>query len=421
MSVCIRLPSYLEPLLALFAAHGESAYPVGGCVRDTLLGVPPHDWDVAVTTPPEVTQALCESAGLRVVPTGLKHGTVTVLMPLSGDLTDRTDAYDPIECTTCRTDGGYSDGRHPDAVSFTGRIEDDLSRRDFTVNAMAIERDSEGGLSILDLFGGREDLQKGIIRCVGDPVTRFSEDGLRVLRAVRFAVKLGFELERATREAVRTMAPMLARISRERVSAELEKILCSPNPERGIHLLRETALLPLVLPAGCPEPTVVGRLSALPPALIPRLSCLLWSLPAEQRAGDLDSLRLPTATVRAIDAICVSATWPLLFSATLARTARQWRHRLGTLTETALCVRRAQNAAEGETIDALLAAVRASEAVGEPVTLAELAVNGRDLIAIGHKPGREMQATLDALLAAVLETPANNTREVLLSLASRRD
>ena len=168
MSSAPSVPAYLAPLLSLFASHGEAAYPVGGCVRDTLMDIPPHDWDVAVTTIPHDTMAICHAAGYRTVPTGLKHGTVTVLV---GEEKPRM----PIECTTCRTEGGYSDGRHPDAVAFTGRIEDDLSRRDFTVNAMAFTH-AEGGLSVLDLFGGQDDLKSRIIRAVGDPDTRFTED-----------------------------------------------------------------------------------------------------------------------------------------------------------------------------------------------------------------------------------------------------
>ncbi len=435
MSSPFTLPTHLQALMTLFSDRGESAYPVGGCVRDTLLGVPPHDWDIAVTTPPEVTQALCESVGLRVIPTGLKHGTVTVLLPLDGDFADRTDRCDPIECTTCRTEGGYSDGRHPDAVSFTGRIADDLSRRDFTVNAMALRRDGTGELAVLDLFGGQDDLRAGVIRCVGDPITRFSEDALRMLRAVRFAVKLDFAIEPATGEAIRALSPTLARISRERVSAELEKILCSPSPEQGIRLLAETELLPLVLPAGAPSPAAVGRLSELPRELAPRLASLLWSLPPEVREANITSLRLPTATGKVITAVCASAELsvePMTLPATaetgvpseavrsLARTAREWRHRMGAPTAVALAVRRAQAAdtAEREAIDALLAAVRASEDAGDPVTVAELAIGGRDLMALGHKPGREIQETLHRLLAAVLDAPERNTRACLSELAT---
>ncbi len=418
----LTLPPPLASLLDLFAAHGEAAYPVGGCVRDALLGHEPHDWDVAVTTAPAATEALCTAAGLRVIPTGAKHGTVTVLLPASGDFSDRMGPYDPIECTTCRTEGGYSDGRHPDAVTFTGRIADDLSRRDFTVNAMALSRDGNGVPTVLDLFGGQADLAGRVIRCVGDPTTRFAEDALRMLRAVRFSVKLDFAVDPATEAAIRALAPSLSRISRERVSAEFSQILCSPAPERGVRLLTDTGLLPHILPAGAPAPSELGALSDLPPAFPLRLACLLWPLPPEARAQNLASLRLPTAVVKSVTALCAAAELPL---DSTPRTARTWRQRLGDAAVPALLVRRARLApadtAAASQIDALRAAVRASEAAREPVTLAELAVGGRDLIAAGHKPGPALQTVLEGLLTAVMDDPARNTRENLLAMAAQFD
>ncbi len=413
------IPSYLTPLLALFAAHGERAYPVGGCVRDALRGVEPHDWDVAVTTPPEYTQELCEAAGYRVVPTGLRHGTVTVLAPLSGDPTDRGD-YAPVECTTCRTEGGYTDGRHPDAVAFTGRIEDDLSRRDFTVNAMAFMLDPTAPAAppaVLDLFGGREDLAAGLIRCVGDPATRFSEDALRMLRAVRFAVQLGFAIHPDTADAIRTLAPTLGRISRERIRVELQKILESPTPERGMSLLAETGLLATTLPGGS-VPVAPGALDALPADFSLRLAALLWGLPEADMEGNLAALRLPTVTHRAIRQL---ATPRLLPTAPTPADARRLRHDMGELAAAALLVRRAHATAPAEhaALDELATLVRASEAAGDPVTLADLAVTGRDLLAVGHPAGPVLRETLDALLAAVLDDPARNTRATLLAEAAR--
>ena len=420
MTARIEIPAYLSPLLALFASHGEAAYPVGGCVRDLLIGTPPHDWDVAVTTAPETTRRICEEAGLRVVPTGIKHGTVTVLLPTSGDLADRAGAYEPIECTTCRTEGGYTDGRHPDAVTFTGRITDDLSRRDFTVNAMALTQSDAGELSVLDLFGGRDDLAAGLIRCVGDPATRFSEDALRMLRAVRFAVKLGFAIHPDTEAAIRDLAAGLARISRERVSEESAKILCSPDPARGIDLLRRTRLLPFVLPEGAEE---IGEIpaeafSSLPSELIPRLAAWLYPLAADAREKNLASLRLPTATRRAVTAICEAADLP---TDPTPRTAREWRRRLGALATTALLVRRARARDEKTVRDltTLIPEVEASIARGEAVSLAELAINGRDLMALGYREGRELQKILRALLEAVLDDPAKNTKNTLITLAAR--
>ena len=420
MTARIEIPSHLSPLLALFASHGEAAYPVGGCVRDTLLGTPPHDWDVAVTSVPELTRRICEEAGLRVVPTGIKHGTVTVLLPTSGDLTDREGAYDPIECTTCRTEGSYTDGRHPDAVAFTGRITDDLSRRDFTVNAMALVQDEAGSLSVLDLFGGQADLDAGIIRCVGDPTTRFSEDALRMLRAVRFAVKLGFAIHPDTEAAIRALAPSLARISRERVSEELAKTLCSPDPAEGVALLRRTALLPFVLPEGADgvRNLPAERFAALPCELIPRLAAMLFALPADAREKNLACLRLPTATRRAVTAICEATDLP---TEPAPYTARLWRHRLGDLATTALAVRSACEADEMTARDlaSLIPAVEESLARGEATTVAELAINGHDLLALGHREGRALQETLRALLAQVLEDPAKNDKNTLIALARR--
>ena len=408
------IPAYLSPLLSLFAAHGEAAYPVGGCVRDTLMGIPPHDWDVAVTTPPETTMAICKAAGYRVIPTGIQHGTVSVLAPHSGDPADREGGYELIECTTCRTEGGYTDGRHPDAVIFTGLIEDDLSRRDFTVNAMALTQ-TENGLSVLDLFGGREDLQKGVIRAVGDPDTRFSEDALRLLRGVRFAVKLGFTIEENTYAATRRQAEGLARISRERVSEELQKILTSPHPEQGISLLVDTGLLPYVLPRGI-SPLGTGDLSSLPADFAHRMACLMWGKDDQETAENLAGLRLPNALRKDIQSITRSAA---MKTEATPEAARRWRSALGELSLPALAVRRAHETAPAETRD-LIRLVEASIEQNEPVRVADLAISGTDLIALGFVPGRRIQEVLLELLEAVLKNPAKNTPEELTKEALKR-
>ena len=407
-------PSYLTPLLTLFASHGEQAFPVGGCVRDTLMGVKPHDWDVAVTTIPNETMAICHAAGYRTVPTGLKHGTVTVLAPHSGDPQDREGAYEMIECTTCRTEGGYSDGRHPDAVAFTGLIEDDLSRRDFTVNAMAFTH-AEGGLSVLDLFGGQDDLKNRIIRAVGDPDTRFCEDALRLMRGVRFAVKLGFAIEENTYAAICRRAEGLARISRERISEEFQKILTSPEPERGIQLLTETGLLPYVLPHGI-SPMGTGKLSSLPADFTTRMACLMWGKDDIKAQENLAGLRLPN-TVRK-DILTLTRSAVMEVGAT-PKQARQWRHALGELALPALSVRRAREEDTAET-DALIRMVEASMEKNEPVRIADLDINGTDLIALGFKPGRLLQDILCDLLEVVWNDPAKNTREELTKEALKR-
>lgn len=413
----ISIPAYLAPLLSLFASRGERAFPVGGCVRDTLMGVKPHDWDVAVTTVPHDTMAICHAAGYRTIPTGLKHGTVTVLVPHSGDPADREGRYDLIECTTCRTEGGYSDGRHPDAVSFTGRIEDDLSRRDFTVNAMAFMTEGDA-LAVLDLFGGQKDLANGVIRAVGDPDTRFTEDALRLLRAVRFAVKLGFTIEADTYAAICRRAEGLARISRERISDEFQKILTSPEPERGIRLLTDTGLLPYVLPHGI-SPDGMGDLSALPADFTVRMACLLWGQASDKTEENLAGLRLSNAVRK--DILAITRSTAMAVKAT-PRKAREWRHYRGDLTLPALAVRRAHTRADAEAaeLDALTELVRISIERNEPVRIADLDINGTDLISLGFKPGRLLQDILCDLLEAVWNNPAKNTREELIKEALKR-
>lgn len=411
MPASLAYPLYLKPLLSLFAAHGERAYPVGGCVRDTLMGIMPHDWDVAVTTDPHTTMAICHAAGYRTIPTGLKHGTVTVIVPHSGDPFDRESTYDLIECTTCRTEGGYSDGRHPDAVAFTGRIEDDLSRRDFTVNAMALTISDEGdGTAVLDLFGGQNDLAGRIIRAVGDPDTRFTEDALRLMRAVRFAVKLGFVIEEKTYAAIRRQAEGLARISRERVSEEFQKILISPEPERGVILLCDLGLMPYVLPHGI-SPRGMGDLSSLPADVTTRLSCLLWEMDDDAIRQDLAGLRLPNAVCK--DVLAITRSYIMSAQPTPKR-ARQWRHALGDEALPALAVRRAHGQ---DSADQLAELVKVSIEMNEPVRIADLDIDGTDLIALGFKPGRLLQDIFCDLLEVVWEDPAKNTREELIKEA----
>ena len=398
-------PDGVRALLRLFRERGVGAYPVGGCVRDALMGIPPHDWDVAVTTVPEETEALCRDAGWRTIPTGIAHGTVTVLIPDGG----KPEGYEPVECTTCRSEGGYSDGRHPDAVCFTGRLTDDLLRRDFTVNAMAADAVGDGFV-IIDICGGREDLAAGRIRCVGDPVQRLTEDALRILRAVRFATKLGFTIEPETEAALRATAPGLARISRERVRAEFLQILCGKAPMRGMELLVGLGLLEYVLPHG--TISEFGNLSLLPAQDVARLACVLYGMDDTDVRRNLESLRLPTQTVRDVLAVLDGAAFVRGLDCT-DRAARRLRQRVGSLSMTALEVL----AAHGQDTAQMQAMVRASEARGECVTLRGLAVTGRDLAAVGIRPGRETGEVLARLLEAVIDCPEKNTFETLIKEA----
>lgn len=211
----INIPENIAAVLDKLQAAGFEAYIVGGCVRDSLMGACPHDFDVTTSALPEETECVFE--GFRVIETGLKHGTVTVL----------SDG-EPVEITTFRVDGEYRDCRHPESVSFSRRIEEDLSRRDFTINGMAYNP----RLGFVDLFGGREDIRRGVIRCIGKPEKRFGEDALRILRALRFAAVLDFSIEENTARAVRELRGTLRQVSAERIFAELKKLLCGRAAER---------------------------------------------------------------------------------------------------------------------------------------------------------------------------------------------
>lgn len=242
------IPAEVVRCLDTLRQAGHAAHPVGGCVRDLLLGRTPGDYDVCTSAHPEQVMALFE----HTIPTGIQHGTVTVL---TGD--------GPVEVTTFRREGGYADGRHPDAVTFDVGLTEDLARRDFTINAMALGPAGE----VIDPFGGQADLKARLVRCVGEPDRRFSEDALRMLRAVRFAAQLGFAIQPNTEEAIRRNAGRMRQVSGERIKTELEKTLLSPRPERAGDLIRWGLLAHLWPVRGCPDLT---GLRDLPPQPVPR-------------------------------------------------------------------------------------------------------------------------------------------------------
>ena len=211
-ALTILLPEKVRYIIHRITQAGYEAYAVGGCVRDSVLGRKPDDWDITTSASPRQIKGLFE----RTLDTGLKHGTVTVMLGQEG-----------FEVTTYRIDGDYEDGRHPKEVTFTASLLEDLKRRDFTVNAMAYN-DQDG---LVDAFDGIKDLRAGIIRCVGSPEERFSEDALRILRAIRFSAQLGYRIEPQTQKAIEELAPNLRLISAERIQAELIKLVASPHPE----------------------------------------------------------------------------------------------------------------------------------------------------------------------------------------------
>ena len=435
-----------------FAANGFQCWLVGGAVRDLFMLRSGGDYDVATDARPEQVRALYRHA----IPTGLRHGTVTV--PFAGQ---------HIEVTTFRSESDYRDGRRPDRVCFATTIEEDLSRRDFTINGIALE--VPGG-RIVDPFDGRGDLERGLVRAIGDAAERFAEDGLRPLRACRFAAQLGFQVDRPTREAIRPGLSTVRRVAAERLRGEIEAILLAPRPSVGLSLMAETGLLELLLPelqrcigveqrqppgrpAGAPEFDVFIHSLATCDASAPELE-LRW-------AGLLHDVGKATTLVRAVDGA-------LTFhhhdreSARMAReilerlrspnalrdgvahlvahhmfnfdeqwsdaavrrfVARVGRDRIDKL----LALRRADHigrygdrhrAGPSPRLAALARRVSAVMERREAMVVRDLAVNGRDLMAhLKLPPGPTIGILLRQLLEAVLEDPALNEREALLSIA----
>lgn len=363
---------------------GHLAHPVGGCVRDLLLGRTPDDWDLCTSALPEETASLFP----HVVLAGAKHGTVTVLTGTG-----------PVEVTTFRTDGSYSDGRRPDHVVFGGSLEKDLARRDFTVNAMALDKNGR----ILDPYGGKADLDAQILRCVGDPDTRFGEDGLRMLRAVRFQAQLGFRLTEDTTAAIRRQAYKAALLSGARVRTEVEKTLLSPSPEKTALFFR------LGLMAGCAQgqPGPLAHLAALPaePAIRWAGLCgvLLDDHVIRTASQFLSALHLEGNTLRA----CTAGE--TLRQEGLPTTPHQWRHALARYGTAACRMAAAMAGAEPlATLDALLAQ-------SPCVTVRQLALSGGELAALGYT-GRSIGMAQAKLMSHVLDAPQDNTRERLLQV-----
>lgn len=222
-----NIPSNVQLIIDTFYKNGYEAFMVGGCIRDLLLNKIPTDYDIATSAPPDITQKLF----LKTIPTGIKHGTITVII---NEI--------PYEITTYRTEGKYVDNRHPNEVNFVTNIKDDLSRRDFTINAFAYNYN----VGLLDYFNGLNDLNSKLIKCVGDPNTRFNEDALRILRAIRFSAQLDFNIDKKTYSSIKNNYKLINNISKERIRNELEKILLCSNPIKGLNYLNETQISSLI-------------------------------------------------------------------------------------------------------------------------------------------------------------------------------
>lgn len=393
----MMIPDDVETIIKILNQNGYEAYAVGGCVRDTLLGRVPGDWDITTSANPVQVKALFK----RTIDTGIQHGTVTVMMNRTG-----------YEVTTYRIDGEYEDGRHPKQVEYTTDLLEDLKRRDFTVNAMAYSQ--EGGM--VDAFGGLEDLKRRVIRCVGNPVDRFTEDALRILRALRFSAQLDFEIEEETAKAIEELAPNLVHVSKERIQTELTKLLLSDHPER-ILLVFTMGISPWIsdtFPAIKIEEIEVR--SSLPAVRHIRWAAFLRNRSAEESAAILKELKLDNDTISKVSTLV--KWWKQEIPCDKPGIRKVMSQMSEGLYEDLLLLK--MNYASEEEQKQLLTVRKLSEEIrnaGDCLGLKELAVNGGDLIKAGIKPGKEMGEMLDSFLELVLEDPDKNTREYLLSLA----
>ena len=439
----IELPRKVVLIIKNLQRHGYDAYAVGGCVRDSILNRKPEDWDITTSAKPEQVKRIFR----RTVDTGIEHGTVTVLIGKDG-----------FEVTTYRVDGLYEDGRHPKEVTFTSRLEEDLKRRDFTINAMAYNDDER----LVDAFGGMRDLNYHLIRCVGDPKERFSEDALRILRAVRFSAQLAFPIEPETAEAIKSLAPNLEKISAERIQAELVKLLVSDHPER-IQDACELGITKVVLPewddmVGVKQNTphhkydvathTVHALQNVKNDKVLRLTMLFHdmgkpvmkttdengrdhfkghAIASEQIAKTvMKRLKFDNDTIRKVTKLVAYHDYRMEPTGANVRRAM---HEIGVeLFPYYLAVRLADTKAQSsyerrgklENIIQIRELYRNALRNKECVTLKDLAVTGTDLINLGIAPGKELGTLLNELLDIVIEDPAWNQKGKLCDYVKER-
>lgn len=447
----IQIPDKVNYIINTLMSRGYEAYVVGGCVRDMVLGKEPEDWDITTSaTPIEVKKIFT-----RTVDTGIQHGTVTVLLD-----------HDHYEVTTYRLDGIYEDNRHPKEVSFTSSLNEDLKRRDFTINAMAYNKE-EG---FIDCFNGLEDLEEGIIRCVGDPEERFFEDALRILRAVRFSAQLDFSIEANTLEAIKNKVELLRNISSERIRIELMKLLVSDHPER-IRLLYETGITAVVLPEfdktmttnqinkyhiySVGEHIIRSVMEVAGPLAdkeftskergILRWTMLLHDIekPSTITFGEdkqnhfhghqdkgaatakriLKRLKFDNDT---LDSVVHLVRWHDYRFVLTPTGMRKAINKIGKeYMELLFEVNRSDNSAKnpdiiGPKLEKLEHARKLYQEIvreDQCVSLKDLDINGSDLIEAGYKQGKELGELLDWLLDRVIEDPSLNNKELLLQLA----
>lgn len=439
----ISIPSYVQRALSLLEARGFSGWCVGGCVRDSLLGGEPHDWDLTTNALPEETRSCFPD--LPCIEIGMRHGTVGVII----------DGH-TVEITTLRSDGEYSDARHPDGVRFSASLEEDLARRDFTINAMAY-RKQEG---LIDPFHGQEDLERRLLRCVGEPEKRFSEDALRILRCLRFSSVLGFEIQEETSRALKKLASRLCNISRERIREEVIKLLCGQNAAQILRAYPQvifTILPQLAAESGCAQECKyhcydvwehsLHTLESISPSPCLRLAALLHDCgkPAcksydEQGTAhfyghaeksealareSLVSLRLPS---REVDFICLLIRHHNISLPLSEKTIKKLLNIFGPedISQFYSLLLADSAGKPGWLLEERTELIRRARSLTKEIlerkdcfSLKNLEINGKDLLALGYLPGPQLGETLSRLLEEVMAGELENSRDKLLTRAKK--
>lgn len=438
MATKILLPEKVNRIINTIMAAGFEAYAVGGCVRDSILGRVPDDWDITTSAKPQDIKNLFK----RTIDTGIEHGTVTVMLDKEG-----------FEVTTYRIDGEYEDSRHPKEVTFTSNLREDLRRRDFTINAMAYNDE----VGLVDIFGGISDIEKKIIRCVGDAKERFTEDALRMMRAVRFSAQLGYSIEEGTKAAIKELAPSLNNISAERIQVELVKLVTSDNPDY-LKVAYETGITAVVLPEfdlcmktmqnnphhmyNVGEHTL-WAMKNIEADKVLRLAMLFHDMgkPIAKTTDEmgihhfhghneisseitkkvLRRLRFDNDTLYKVEKLVFYHDYrPALTD----KSVRKFVAKIGKeLFPFYLLIQKADALAQSEykreeklaNIDAVSKIFEGIIEREECLCLKDLAVNGKDLIDLGIKPGKEIGEILNDFLNMVIENPELNQKEILLN------
>lgn len=394
------IPNHISSVLNILYQNGFEGYLVGGCVRDAMMGKTPHDFDLTTNATPD--EILTAFSGHRIIETGLKHGTVTVVS--NGE---------NVEITTYRIDGAYLDNRRPSDVTFTRSLSEDLSRRDFTVNALAFS--PKDGL--VDLYGGMDDLNSELIRCVGNPNKRFGEDGLRIMRALRFSAVLGFDIHSDTAHSIHLNKHLLANISAERIYSELKKLVCGINASQVINEYSDVFLL--LFPTVSHDKSLfcsnASKLSGISAEPCTRLAALLFGFDIKDVTGFMKSLKPDNHTLNSVKTLCSYAT---KFMVSDKLSVRRFMSELDDEFILALADIKRTYTSDFD-YDGFMTSYNAQKALNPCVRMSQLAVTGNDLISFGIPKGPRIGETMRKVLDAVIEEQCENTFDSIKEFCSK--